>query len=187
MEPPTIGPRETLVGRMIRAAKLDVELYEEVEADTSATPQALMAVFLVSVAGGIGSLGAGAGPGGLGFGLVIGVASWAIWALLTYVIGTTIFRTPETHANWGQLARTTGFAQSPGVLRILLPLPISYLGVIILFGVLVWQLVTMVIAVRQALDYTSTPRAIAVVVVGFVILLVAQGVLGLILFSNGTA
>ena len=185
MEPPPIGLRETLVGRMIRAAKLDVHLYEEVEADTSATMQAFMVVFLVSVAGGVGSLGTGAGPGGFGFGIVIGVASWAIWALLTFVIGTTIFRTPETHANWGQLARTTGFAQSPGVLRILLPIP--YLGAIIFFAALLWQLVAMVIAVRQALDYTSTPRAIAVVVVGFVILVVAQVVLGLILFSNGTA
>jgi len=36
--------------RMIRAAKLKVDLYEEVEADTTATRQAFLVVLIVSLA-----------------------------------------------------------------------------------------------------------------------------------------
>ena len=44
----------SLGNRMIRAAKLDVSLYEEVEADTGATGQAMLVVVLSSLAAGIG-------------------------------------------------------------------------------------------------------------------------------------
>ena len=45
----------SLVDRMMRAARLDANLYEEVEADTSTMGQAMTIVVLSSVAGGIGS------------------------------------------------------------------------------------------------------------------------------------
>ena len=45
----------SLVDRMIRAAKLDSHLYEEVEADTGAMGQAMLVVVLSSIAAGIGS------------------------------------------------------------------------------------------------------------------------------------
>ena len=107
-----------MLERMMRAARLDVHLYEEVEADRSATSQAMRVVVLVAIASGIGTLGAGGGPFGLLFGVIVGLLNWVVWAYITYIIGTTIFSTPETEADWGQLARTTGFAQSPGVLRV---------------------------------------------------------------------
>ena len=91
------------------------------------------------------------------------------------MIGTTLFRTPETSADWGELARTTGFAQSPGILRVLGFVPI--IGVYIFYATYLWQLATMVIAVRQALDYRSTWRALGVVVVGFIVLAVIQSIL----------
>jgi len=156
----------SLVGRMIRAAKLDVGLYEEVEADTGATGQAMLVVVLSSVAAGIGSVG-GAGLKGLLLGALTALAAWYIWAFLTYFIGTRLLPESQTEADVGQLLRTIGFSSSPGLLRILGILP-GLTGIVFL-GCAVWMLVAMVIAVRQALDYHGTGRAITVCLIGWVV------------------
>ena len=155
----------SMVDRMIRASRLDVHIFEEVEADTSATRQALSVVVLVALATGIASLGT-TGLGGLLVGVVVSIAGWAIWAWIVYLIGTKIIPSHATHADWGQLARTLGFAQSPGIFRVLGAVPV--VGLIIFLVVSIWMLVAMVVAVRQALDYTSTWRAIGVVLLGFI-------------------
>ena len=156
----------SLGDRMIRAAKLDRGLYEEVEADTGATGQAMLVVVLSSVAAGIGSAG-GAGLKGLLLGALAALAAWYIWAFLTYFIGTRLLPESQTEADVGQLLRTTGFSSSPGLLRILGILP-GLTGIVFL-GCAVWMLVAMVIAVRQALDYHGTGRAIAVCLIGWVV------------------
>ena len=155
----------SMVDRMIGAARLDARIFEEVEADTSATRQALSVVLLVALATGIASMGT-IGFLGLLAGIVVAVVGWAIWAWVVYFIGAKILPEHETHADWGQLARSLGFAQSPGVLKVFGVVP--GVGGIIFLVVSVWMLVSMVIAVRQALDYTSTLRAIGVVLIGFI-------------------
>ena len=155
----------SIVGRMIRACRLDVHLFEEVEHDRSATKQALSVVVLVALATGIVSLRT-TGISGLFVGVVVSIAGWGIWAGIVYLIGTKILATKETHADWGQLARTLGFAQSPGIFRALGVVPV--VGTSIFLVASIWMLVAMVIAVRQALDYTSTRRAIGVVLLGFI-------------------
>ncbi len=156
----------SMIDRMLGAARLKVSTYEEVEADRGATLQAMWVVVIVSVASGIGLLGTGGDFGGLILGIVFGVAQWAILAFTTYWVGTRLLQTPETHATWGELARTTGFAQSPGILRVFGFIP--GLGVIF-FAVSLWQFAAMVIAVRQALDYTSTWRAVGVVAIASIL------------------
>ena len=155
----------SMIERMIRASRLDVHIFEEVEADTSATRQALSVVALVALATGIASLGT-TGLIGLFVGVVLAIAGWAFWAWIVYLIGTKIMPSHSTHADWGQLARTLGFAQSPGIFRVLALVPV--IGNIIFTVASIWMLVAMVVAVRQALDYTSTWRAIAVVLIGFI-------------------
>ena len=154
-----------MVERMVRASRLDVHIFEEVEADTSATRQALSVVALVALATGIASLGT-TGLIGLFVGVVSAIVGWALWAWILHLIGTKIMPSQSTHADWGQLARTLGFAQSPGILRVLGLVPV--VGNIIFAVASIWMLVAMVVAVRQALDYTSTWRAIAVVLIGFI-------------------
>ena len=163
---------QQIVQRMIGAAKLQTETFEEVEADTSATRRALAVVVLVALATGIGNLGSG-GPVGFVVGIAAGIGLWAFWAWITYLVGTTILNTNETEANWGQLARTLGFAQSPGVLKVFGFIPV--LGPVVFTIASIWQLVAMVIAIRQALDYTSTWRAVGVAVVGFIPYVVVSG------------
>jgi len=164
----------TFVERMIGAARLDVHTYEEVEADPTALGQAMGVVVLSSVAAGIGMAGQYKGLGIIG-GTIAGLAGWFIWAWLTYFIGTRILPTPQTHADWGQLARTIGFAASPGVFRVLGVIP--FLGGLIGFAVGLWMLAAFVVAVRQALDYTSTWRALGVCVIGWIINVVIMGVM----------
>jgi hypothetical protein len=161
---------------MIRAAKLDVNLYEEVEADKQAMGQAMGVVVLASLAAGIGSVGT-TGINGLLLGTVAALAGWFIWALITFYVGTKLLPESQTEADYGELLRTTGFSSSPGVLRILGVVPL--LGSIIFVVCGIWMLVAMIIAVRQALDYKSTWRAVGVCFIGWLI----QGVLFWIVFS----
>ncbi len=152
--------------RMIRAAKLDVNLYEEVEADKTAMKQAMGVVVLSSVAAGIGVIGKG-GLGGILIGTIIALIGWYIWASLTYFIGTKWLPEPQTKADVGELLRTIGFSSSPGLIRVLGIIP--GLGGLVFFAASIWMLVAMVIAVRQALDYKSTGRAIGVCIIGWAI------------------
>lgn len=158
----------SLVDRMVRAAKLDVNLYEEVEADKSAMGQAITVVVLSSVASGIGALGV-LGIQGLILGTISALLGWFIWAFLVYIIGTKLLPEPQTKSDLGELLRTIGFSSTPGVLRVFGFIPL--LGAIISLVAGVWMLVAMIIAVRQALDYKSTWRAIGVCVIGFVVYL----------------
>ena len=155
-----------LKDRMIRAAKLDVDLYEEVEADQGALRQAMLVVVLSSAAAGIGSFGQG-GLGGVLIGTITAIAGWYIWAYLTYFIGTRLLPEPKTKADHGELLRTIGFSSAPGLIRILGIIP--GLTEIVFFVASVWMLVAMVIAVRQALDYESTWRAVGVCVIGWIV------------------
>ena len=158
-----------LKDRMIRAAKLDPALYEEVEADKTALPQALLIVVISSVAAGIGVVGV-AGIKSIFALTIISLIGWFIWAFITYYVGTRFLPVPETKADYGELLRTIGFSNSPGILRIFNFIP--YIGPLIAFAASIWTLVAMVIAVRQALDYSSTGRAVGVCVIGWVIQIV---------------
>jgi hypothetical protein len=155
----------TLVGRMIRAAKLDASLYEEVEADRGAMRQATTIVILASVASGVGTLAQG-GVGRFVFGTLAALVGWYVWSFLTYWIGTRFLPEPQTRADYGELLRTIGFSSAPGVIRVLGLIP-GLAGLVFLVAS-IWMLVAMVIAVRQALDYTGTPRAVGVCVIGWI-------------------
>jgi hypothetical protein len=155
-----------MIDRMVRAAKLDVSLYEEVEADRDAMRQATGVVLLASLAAGIGNFVHG-GIVGLVGGALAALLSWYIWAYLTYFIGTRFLPEPQTHSTPGELLRTLGFASSPGILRLLGFIP-GLTGIVFVVAA-VWMLIAMIIAVRQALDYTSTARAVGVCVIGWII------------------
>ncbi len=152
--------------RIIRAAKLDSNLYEEVEADKGALWQAMTVVIFSSIAAGIGLYKTG-GFSGIITGTMASLISWYVWAYLTYFIGTKFLPEPQTQADLGELLRTIGFSSSPGLLRVFYFIP--GVGVLVYLISSLWMLVAMIIAVRQALDYNSTLRAVGVCVIGYVI------------------
>ena len=154
----------TFVQRLIGAAACDVAIYEDVEADRGATTQAFAVVILSSIAGGIGYSGLTGGPVDIAVSSIVALISWAAWALLTYVVGVHLLPEPQTRADVGELMRTIGFSSTPGMLRVLgLMTPVA---LPVLVATQIWMLVAMVVAVRQALDYRSTARAVAVCLVG---------------------
>jgi hypothetical protein len=155
-----------LADRMLRAAKLQPDVYEEVEADKSTLGQAIGVVVIASVAAGIGAMSTQGTPGIL-VGTLAALVSWVIWAGLTYLIGAKLLPEPQTEADLGQLLRTIGFASAPGVIRVVGIVPGLYQPVAVIAGI--WMLAAMVVAVRQALDYQSTGRAVGVCVLGFLI------------------
>jgi len=176
----------SMVERMTRAARLDVSVYEEVENDATAMGQATLVVVLASLAGGIGSYGE-TGFAGLIGGAIGSLIGWYIWAFLTYYIGTKWLPEPTTQADTGQMLRTLGFASAPGVLRVAGVIP--GIGFIALIVAPIWMLCAMVVAVRQALDYSSTARAVGVCLIGFVVQLfvIFAIALTIVALSGGSA
>jgi hypothetical protein len=170
-----------LVERAIGAARLDAATYEDVEHDPSALGQAMAVVVVASLAAGIGA--AGQGAAGIVLGAIGNLVGWFVWAGVTYVVGTKVLPAPETEADLGQLLRTTGFSAAPGVFSVLGIIPI--LGGLAVLAAGVWQLAAMVVAVRQALDYTSTRRAIGVCLIGFALYLLIGVVLVAALLGAG--
>jgi hypothetical protein len=167
------------VRRAIGAAALDRDIYEEVEADAGATRQAIGLVLAASVAGGIGLSGfATPNVGAILTGIPVSLIAWIAWAALTYLLGSRFFPEPHTRADVGQLLRTIGFASAPGVLRVFGVL--SVIGPLLYAAASVWMLLAMVVAVRQALDYRSTARAVGVCVVGWLLSLVLAAVFGIL-------
>ena len=155
----------TLTDRLIGSARLDARSYEEVETDPYANIQAIGVVMLSSLAAAIGT-----GIQDLSTTLqlmMVALASWIIWVLLTLFIGTKLFPERDTRADFSQVLRTTGFSASPGILRIFGVIP----GIrwIVFSIATIWMLCTFVVAVRQALDYTTTARAVVVCLLGWII------------------
>jgi hypothetical protein len=168
--------------RMIRAAKLDASLYEEVEADRGALGQATAVVVLASLAAGFGAFARG-GVGGFLLATIAALAGWYVWAFLTYWIGTRFLPEPQTQADYGELLRTIGFSSSPGVIRVLGVIP-GLTGPVFLVAS-IWMLVAMVIAVRQALDYTGTLRAVGVCLIGWIVQVLILALLLALLRTSG--
>jgi hypothetical protein len=149
---------QTLIGRMIRAARLDQRLYAEVESDVAATGQAASVVLLAAFAGGINFPGA---PFPILFaGLLAALVGWLLFTYVIYLIGAKLLPETDTKADFGALLRVIGFANAPGVVKLLGIVP--ELRVLVFFVAMVWVLVATVTAVRHALAYKSPWRAIGV-------------------------
>ncbi len=161
--------------RMVGAATLNIATYEEVEHDQTATGQAAGVVALVAIASAIGSFGLGGLYGSVGQ-LISAFVGWVVWSAVTLLIGTKVF---GGTADMGEMLRTLGFAQSVGVIKVLGIVP--FLGWIAGLAAGIWMLVCGVVAIRQALDFT-TGKAIGTVILGWLAMMalaaVVAGVFG---------
>ena len=162
----------SMLRRMGRAAILDSHVYEEVEADTTSIGQATVVVLLTCLSGSLGSWLSGHAPARVAIDLLEPLLFWLAGGAFTYMVGATFLRGPETVTSYREVLRTTGFAFTPGLLRIAAALPLFGLG----FGITVlsdlWVLVAGVVAVRQALDFT-TLRAVGTFGLSYLLLWLA--------------
>jgi hypothetical protein len=170
----------TFLNRIAGAALLDAGTFEDVEADRSAGPQALAVVVLASLAAGFG-VSSGRDEGAtLSFFIgttLLTLFAWVAWALVMYTVGTVVFPAKATRTDTGELLRTLGFAAAPGLLQVFGAVPGATGSVFAL--AIVWTLAATVIAVRQALDFESTGRALAVCAFGWLLSLVIAALIGL--------
>jgi hypothetical protein len=166
----TPGTGGSLIDRMRGAALLNVATYEEVEADNTATGQAAIVVVIVAICSAIGAIGRG-GPGIIAA-PIAAVVAWLLWAGVTYVIGDKLLGGTAT---WGELLRTLGFAQAPGILLVLGIIPV--LGWLVVVAVSIWTLVTGIVAIRQALDF-STGKAVITAVLSWIVVAIVAALLG---------
>jgi len=163
----------TFAARVRGVLLLDVKTFEEIEADTTANLQAFIVVVSASIAAG---LGAGVRLGVIGllretFGALVG---WVMWAAVTWVIGSKLLPEPQTRTDMGELLRVIGYAYAPNLFGFFAFIPA--LGILVSTVVSFWLLAATILAVRQALDYVSTWRAAAVVLIGWLIFVVIQWV-----------
>jgi hypothetical protein len=165
--------------RAIGAARLNVPIFEEIEADRTATGQALIIVVLSNLAAGIG-LTERLYDAPVLHRVMLALILWVFWAISTYIVGVYLMPEAETETNVGELLRTIGFAASPGILRIFGVVPV--VGPTIYAVSTVWMFVAIVIAIRQALDYKSTGRAIVVCVITGMIGVIMAVLFGALLF-----
>ena len=171
----------TFPQRAIGAARLEVPVFEEIEADRTATGQALIVVVASSLAAGVG-LTSSLYNAPVLHRVMLALLLWVFWAISTYIVGVYLMPEPQTETSVGELLRTIGFAASPGILRILGMVP-GIGGTIYVIST-VWMLVAMVIAIRQALDYKSTARAVVVcVITGMIGVIMAALIGALLLFA----
>jgi hypothetical protein len=176
---PLASTRTSFAIRLFGAAALDTAIYEEVEADRTATGQAMVVVVLSSLAAGVG-IGGREGVSLQTALVVSGIAliAWAAWAVVTFEIGGRLLPEPQTQVDVGELLRTIGFASAPGILRVFGIIPSVTIPAFAITTV--WMLLTMIVAVRQALDYTSTARAVAVCGLGWALAIAIAVTLGLL-------
>ncbi len=177
-----------MIQKMIRAAMLDVNFYEEVEADQSLTTEAITVVVIVSIISGLGGAltnllrgHPGAMIMGLIGGIIMALVGYFVWAFVVYIVGVNLF---HGTADYGELLRTIGYAYSPNVLGFFTFIPI--LGWLIALAGSIWALVAGVIAVRQALDF-DTNKAILTVIIGWIVMVVVVGIIAAIFGLGGAA
>ncbi len=158
-----------MLQRMIRAAKLDVDLYETVEHDRGYTGEAFTIVLVTAILWGVGQsfLPDASFLGSVVGGVIGAILGWVIWAVITNIIGKQLGGTSDT----GEMLRVLGYSSSPMALGII-PGVGHFVG-----GV--WALVAAVVAVRQGQDF-STGKAIVTIIIGWIVYVVARGILGFV-------
>jgi hypothetical protein len=160
--------------RMLRAAKLDAQLFEEVEAERASISQAVLVVLLASTAGALGARLAGATPLHIAVDFSEPLVFWIVGSAFSYMLGATFLRGPHTATDYAEVLRTTGFAFAPGLLRLGAAIPPPTLGFALTVAADLWVLVAGIVAVRQALDF-STTRAVLTFGIGTVLLWLTLG------------
>jgi hypothetical protein len=171
------------VYRLFGAAMLDRAVYEGIEADRAALPQAVGAVLLASVAAGVGAAGwHGPNLSTMALTAALALVTWVAWAVLMFQIGGRLMPVRETETSFSELLRTTGFAAAPGLLQAFAAFPKVTVAVFVVAWL--WTFAATVVAVRQALDYGSTARTLTVCAIAAALSGAMATIIGLVFGST---
>jgi hypothetical protein len=169
-----------VINRIFRVFRLDATVFREIAEDKGAMSQAAIVVVVVFFLSAIGSaIGAAiAGSGAiLSFfvTLLMGVLiSWLLWAVLTYFVGTLLFK---GKTDIPEMMRVLGFASAPNILGIFSAIPCVGWIAALAGGIL--ALVAGVIGIREAMEF-DTGKAVITVLIAWVISFVITLIIGMI-------
>jgi hypothetical protein len=147
--------------RMLRAARADVALYEEVEHDPKATPEAMAIVAICAFSLGLGSVpltGLGNYLPALVGSILSALVAWAVFSGVVYFVGTRLF---QATATWEEVLRPLGYAYTPLVIGVLAILPI--VGRLVVLAAALWTLFLVFIAIRAALDLDGSKTILTMI------------------------
>ncbi len=151
--------KRNFADRMLGAALLEPEIYEEAALVPSVRAQAVLVVIISSMAAGVGMVSAG--PLGLLVGIIAGLVGWGLYAIVAYRTATKRFGVPRTSSVWGATWRTLALANSPRAFLVLTLVP--GIGFLVGLAVHAWVLITTVFALRSAMDLDARPAVITAV------------------------
>ena len=160
-----------IADRMIRAAKLDASLYDEIARDETTMGEAVTVVLIAAAAAGLGA--ALAGPIGLIGGAVVALVGWFVQAVLAYYVGTKMIPDSDTRTDLSSVLRVTGYASAPGVIAALGFIPV--LGTMAMFAAGLWQLAAFIVAIRVVMNFDGNGKAVMVVLIGWVVKMAIAG------------
>ncbi len=148
-----------MIGRILRAARFDARLYQELQADPTATVQAFGIILLSGLSLGFALVFGFYGQESLGTQvrvlartLTASLAGWVVLSLLGLLVGQ-LLKKPTTFPS---MLRAIGFANAPGVLYILLMVG-GTLALSINTAILLWTLMAMTVALRHTLLVSLVP------------------------------
>lgn len=164
---------QALTARLLRLARLDTSVFDEVKVDPAATVPALVvaagATLLAGLGGWLWWIFQDFGDTGKVFvqsvilGSLFSVALWIVWLLVAYVILTQVFR---EQADWQQMLRTMGLAAAPLALSLLILITPIGLGIGLASVALFFGLTTIAV---QAVTPADPAKVLVANVVGFAV------------------
>ncbi len=171
-----------LMNRLMRLARLDTTVFDEVRLDASATvPSVIVAVastFLAGLGGWLWwSMTQDFGDKGkvlvqsLILGSVFSIALWVAWLLIVYVLLTQVFK---AQADIQQLVRTMGLAAAPLALSVLMFIPGADFGIGLASIALFFGLTTIAV---QAATNASAGTVLVCNAAGFAVWAIVLGFL----------
>lgn len=170
----------TFIRRFMGVLVLDPMVFEDIERDRHAGAQSVAVVLLACVAAGMAAINLGlAGFAGFAASAIAALGAWLVWVAIVSRLGAHTFPEPGTVSNTEELLRTLGFAAAPAVFLVFASLRTA--APIVLAVVGAWMIAAEVVAMRQALDYRSTGRAIAVSILGWIVALLALAGISMLL------
>jgi hypothetical protein len=173
----------TFFRRLFGVLMLEASAYEEIEAHRAADLQSVLVVLAVTAAGGFAAMGLGViGISGFILGAIVALGAWLVWVSVIATLGTTALAEPNTKSNGRELLRTLGYASAPGVFIAFAAIRTAAPFVFVVVSV--WMIAAGVIAVRQALDYRSTARAVAVCTIAWALSIGMMAAFAVLMTSN---
>ena len=161
-----------MLNRMVKSARLNSATFLSLKEDRTATSQALIVLALAGTSFGVGFAASieystfGVLLGAI-FGAIIGIALGFLWLSLTFLIGTRVFK--GTSDYWS-LARPVFFATSPGLVFLLMSLPITLVADTARAIGVAWIAISTVIAVRTGLGLDNMRSVVIFIIVTFIVL-----------------